>query len=629
MSAFQTPSPDEAPRRLDPRTILVKALPGLPSAIFAVPILLASWRGGSLTLAVALTALLAGLAVLMGMALIVAWVRWRMFTYQVLPDQLVISRGIFNRTRRSIPVQRIQDVSIKQRLLARLIGLAEVCIETGGGEKDEGQLDSVSLAEACRLRDLLRGLNRPCDEPEVSTSLSLAATGPMLFRLTSRRLLYFGLFNFSLLWIAAIFGVGQYFGQALDLDGDRWLDIWGMAGRELLSRLSPAFILGATAVAAGLGMIAGVIRTVLQFHDFRLTFADGRFRYSRGLLTRREVVVARRQIQLGLVEWGALSGRLGWCALKVQTLGGSDHVSGRLELAPFARASEIQPLIALAGLAPFDPSGLTPVSAWHTRSALIRLVAIPAFAVAVAAILFPLAGLLLLALPLPVAVALLRRGHHRYGLAETGLMVRRGVLKQREWTVPYGNIQSVTIRQGPMQRRAGIASVRIDTAGGTGLNGPHIHDLPQDDATDLVREVMNRVEAARALAGGRPALVSEPRIIAGQTCGPCRCHNCTECLVWPEAGGVAGPEAALRHRCRHRARLGLIPPEPPEACGALPAGPGPSHGCRCGCDRRQHPAPIGPAEPPVRRSCRLSPVSCGRRSPQASNDGGRSPASAS
>ena len=481
------------PRRLDPRTILIKALPGLPSAIFALPVMLTAARGGGLALAFAFVVI----ALLLGVTFVFSWLRWRMFTYQVLPDQLVISRGVLHRTRRSIPAERIQDVSLKQSPLARLVGLAEVRIETGGGEKDEGRLDSVSLAEAHRLRALLRGLGRDTSRDMAASAAqdpaSPAAAEPILFRLSFERLLYFGLFNFSLVWIAAIFGATQYFGQAFDLGWDRLLEVWGVAERELASRLSLALVLGVFGGTLGLGLMAGVIRTVLQSYDFKLTFAEGRFRYSRGLLTRTEVVVAQRQIQLGLIERGALSGRLGWCAFKVQTLGGSDHVSGRQELAPFARPSEVDPLIALAGLPAFDPSGLRPVSPWHTLGALISFAGIPAVILVGAAIVYPLAGLLLLTLPVPLAVAIRRRRNHRYALAETSLQVSRGVLKQREWTVPYGNIKSITLRRSLLQRRMGVATVRIDTAGGSGLNGPHIHDIAYGEATDLVRKLMKSI----------------------------------------------------------------------------------------------------------------------------------------
>lgn len=495
------PSP---PRRLDPRTIVIKALPGLPSAIFAVPVMLTAARGGGLALAFAFVVI----ALLLGVTLVFSWLRWRMFTYQVLPDQLVISRGVLHRTRRSIPAERIQDVSLKQGPLARLVGLAEVRIETGGGEKDEGRLDSVSLAEAHRLRALFRslgggmggGISQDMAAPAAHDAVSPAAAEPILFRLSFGRLLYFGLFNFSLVYIAAIFGATQYFGQALDLGWDRLLDVWGVAERELASRFSLALVLSIFGGTLGLGLMAGVIRTVLQSYDFKLTFAEGRFRYSRGLLTRTEIVVAQRQIQLGLVERGALSGRLGWCAFKVQTLGGSDHISGRQELAPFARPSEVDPLVALAGLPTFDPSRLRPVSSWHTLGALIGFVVVPAVILAGTAILYPLAGFLLLTLPVPLAVALRRRRHHRYALAETSLQVTRGVLKQREWTVPYGNIQSVILRRGPLQRLMGVGTVRIDTAGGSGLNGPHIHDITSEDATDIIGRLIARVDDYRAPA---------------------------------------------------------------------------------------------------------------------------------
>lgn len=500
MNASPLPAPAELspPRRLDPRTILIKALPGLPSAIFAVPVMLTAARGGGLALAFALVVI----ALLLGVTFVFSWLRWRMFTYEVLPDQLVISRGVLHRTRRSIPAERIQDVSLKQGPLARLVGLAEVRIETGGGEKDEGKLDSVSLAEAHRLRALLRGLGagmgRDMADTAAQDTVSPPATEPILFRLSFERLLYFGLYNFSLVWIAAIFGAMQYFGQAFDLGWDRLLEVWGVAERELASRLSLALVLGVFGGTLGLGLTAGVVRTVLQFYNFKLAFAEGRFRYSRGLLTRTEVVVAQRQIQLGLVERGALSGRLGWCAFKVQTLGGSDHVSGRQELAPFARWSEVEPLIALAGLPAFDPSGLRPVSSWHTVGALIGFVGVPAVALVGAAILYPVVALLLLALPIPLAVALLRRRHHRYALAETSLQVTKGVLKQRDWTVPYGNIQSVILRRGPLQRRMGVATIRIDTAGGSGLNGPHIHDITHGEAANLICQLIELIDDSRA-----------------------------------------------------------------------------------------------------------------------------------
>lgn len=486
------------PRRLDPRTILIRFLKGSPSAILGIPVLLAWSQGGGVPLGV----VLALTALLLGGALVAGWLRWRFFTYQILPGQLVIERGLIHRTRRSIPAERIQDVSIKQGPLSRLIGLAEVQIETGGGEANEGRLASVSLSEAHRLREVLRSLRTGVGPIEVGSAPGDRdddeEAETVVYRMGAARLIYSGLFRFSLVWLAAILGALQYFDQVFGLDQDQWLDMVRGTGREVQARLNGSVLLSVAGIAVGLGLLAGIIRTVLQNFGFALSCTGVRFRYRRGLLTRTEVVVARRQIQLGLVEHGTVSGRLGWRALKVQTLAGSDSVSGRQELVPFARPRELAPIIALAGLPPFERSGLQPVSQGHVMIGLAGYVLFPTVVLLLAAAAFLPVGLLLIAMPFPIVVALLRRRGHRYGLAGTSLQVTRGVLAKREWTVPFGNIQAVTVRRGPFQRLLGIATVRIDTAGGRGLNGPHIHDVEVDRAAAFVGELTARIEALRS-----------------------------------------------------------------------------------------------------------------------------------
>jgi uncharacterized membrane protein YdbT with pleckstrin-like domain len=44
--------------------------------------------------------------------------------------------------------------------------------------------------------------------------------------------------------------------------------------------------------------------------------------------------------------------------------------------------------------------------------------------------------------------------------------VREGIVKVREMTVMFANIQNISVSQGPIQRLLGIADLRVDTAGG-------------------------------------------------------------------------------------------------------------------------------------------------------------------
>lgn len=499
------------PQRLDPRTLLLYGVRSFgPMLVLATPAVVSLWREDDPMRTVIGLAIVGSLGLLLlAVGTLFTWLSWRAFTYEVRPGEVVIARGVIHRSRRSIPVERIQDVSITRRPLSRLLGLAEVRIETGGADADEGKLNSVSLAEAHRLRAVLRALGVAAAagrergvEPAESAPAAPAPVDneTVVYRLGGARLILAGLFSFSLVWIVAPLGLLEYAGRVFDIDAARWASLLLDLGEETHSRLSPALVLGAVGVAGGAGVLAGLVQTVLRDFGFTLTRAEGRLRSRRGLLTRSEVVVAVRRIQLGLIEHGTVAGRLGWRMLRVQTLGGGDGESGRQTLAPFARPAEVEALLPLAGLPVWSDSGLRPVSSRHMIGGVIEALPL-AVILLVATVVWPpaaAAGPLLL---LPLWVALRRPRAHRYSLTPPALQVQRGVLTRRDWIVPWHRIQAVTLRRGPLQRRLGLATLCIDTAGvSRGYSQPHIHDLDEGDAVSLARLVLARVEEARQAA---------------------------------------------------------------------------------------------------------------------------------
>src|SRR4051812_39313247 len=53
-----------------------------------------------------------------------------------------------------------------------------------------------------------------------------------------------------------------------------------------------------------------------------------------------------------------------------------------------------------------------------------------------------------------------------YVVTDRSLRVREGVVRVREMTVTYANIQNVSVMQGPIQRALGLADLQVETAGG-------------------------------------------------------------------------------------------------------------------------------------------------------------------
>jgi putative membrane protein len=126
------------------------------------------------------------------------------------------------------------------------------------------------------------------------------------------------------------------------------------------------------------------------------------------------------------------------------------------------------------------------VARGHVWGALLRQVALPTLLIGAAVLRTPLAMLAFpFLLPL-ITTALLGRRHHRYLLASGLLQVQRGVLGRETWIVPVARVQAVTLRSSWLQRGLGLATVLVDTAGGTRLRGPNIHDLRMNDGRVIV-----------------------------------------------------------------------------------------------------------------------------------------------
>ena len=472
---------NEAPRRLHPGTIVLRIVAQGPQQIAGlVALAAATSRSGFWPMIGIVSVLVVGAA-------LVTWIRWRSFTYTIGDGELVIADGVLHRKRRSIPFDRIQDVSIDQKLLARPFGLARVRIETGGGEADEAKLDSVTLAEAARLRAVLRGTG------PVTTSTDVTSDEPpreLVFAMSPKRVLTMGMFGFSLVWVGVLFAG---LNQVGDVIGFNWVDVrdWANVGRqEAIALATPLFAAMAAIVALAIGAVSGVLRTLLIEHGFRLEREGDRLRRVRGLTTRTEIVLGLRRIQLALIEHGMVSGRLGWAGLRLQTLGGSDDVGGRQSVAPFAREEEIARVLAAAGYAPFDPLPLRPVAFGHVlRTAIVRG-GVPLILVIVAAFILPLAGLALLLVPIPVVLAVLARRRHRYAIVGDTLQVMRGVLSKQIWIVPLARIHAVSVRRSLLQRLLGLATVHVDTAGAKGMGRPNVVDVAFEDAERLAAALL-------------------------------------------------------------------------------------------------------------------------------------------
>ena len=140
-----------------------------------------------------------------------AYLRWARFTYTVGADDIRVESGVLSREARSVPYERIQDVSIEQKFVSRLFGLVEVKFETGAGGGDDLKLAYLPEVEGERLRELVRSRRDGSSPPEqdIATDIAPEPDARLLYEMGPGRVLTFGLFEFSLAVVAVVAGAAQ------------------------------------------------------------------------------------------------------------------------------------------------------------------------------------------------------------------------------------------------------------------------------------------------------------------------------------------------------------------------------------------------------------------------------------
>ncbi|HET7605339.1 MAG TPA: PH domain-containing protein [Sphingomicrobium sp.] len=462
-------SPDEGavgpPERLHPLFLikgLRRSLRSLGGAYALIAYLAVSGRWS--------TAVVAAIAILLlGIGGTILY--WTRFQFRVGQHEIRIDSGVVNRRHRSIPFDRIQDVDIVQGPLARLLDLAEVKFETGGGgegpRSEEGVLHAITLDRAEEIRRLVRGRRVSALEPARTTG-----ERPPIYAMSAGRVFLAGTFNFSLAVFAALIGFTQTIGQPLGIDPFQE-SFW----RNLVAASTPLeqFVLThrLAGIAAGiallllLGLGTGIVRTLLRDYGFRLDGTGTGLRRRRGLLTRTDVTLPVNRAQAVIVASGPVRESFGWSELFLQSLAQEERSRGNHELAPLAQPAEVDAILEEMRWRPVPASpAWTRVSPAYVGSFALALSPFLLVIVAQALVVWPMAVLFSAGLLALVAGRALAWRRIAYALDGDRLLMRSGWWRRRLVILPKSRIQSIDYTENFITRRLGTATLQFGVAGG-------------------------------------------------------------------------------------------------------------------------------------------------------------------
>lgn len=422
-------SSEEHWHRLHPLSPAVRA----GRALIAVAILIVpSLAGGRGLVGASVEVAIVGVLALAG---VVTWLvtRWRLEG-----DALRIETGLLKRSSLRFPLAQIQAIDVVRPGVARLFGLAELRLRTGGSSGAHGRLAYLREHQAEELRARLLALAHGAGEetPALHERVLLSVPTPRLL-------------------------------------GSIVLSRTGLHAELLLAGLIVAAVLSpgtAGAAAGGSGIVWALgAATVLwrRFNDeYRLTVAeapDG-LRLRSGFVSLTSETIPRGRVQAVRMVEPLFWRPFGWCRLEVDIAG-----KQRKEGEGAAEARQLRAVL--------------PVGSRKLAAALLERI---------------LPDTPAERLPPPRRVLLkspLRRHYLSWGRTDGCVVTTTGRVARVTAWVPLEKVQSLRRVQGPVQRRLGLATIHVDTAGRSVHAALRDRDAAEADAA--LEALIERCRAAR------------------------------------------------------------------------------------------------------------------------------------
>lgn len=457
------------------------------------PVLLVFFlRPGRLTLMWAVWAALA-ISVLSALNSLLSYYFSRFY---VSDGDLVLEKGWIQRTRLSVPVERIQSISFQQSFLHRIFGAVSVDIDTAGAKGAEFSLMALDEARAQALRDYLLSRKRESSEAAGRREEEAAQEDKVLLRLNVPDLLKIGISQNHIRTAGILTAVGLGFVDDLEsaLGKQVYNDMERSIGAlfESLFTLTLAFVILLLLVS----FIGTLVLTVVRDYDLRFIRTGQGFKVVGGLFTRREQSASVEKIQF--ISWRAhpIQRWMGMFSLRLHQTTGFGSRSRKTIQVPGCYPPQLE-----AVRREYFPQTETEEWEWHSpaehyfRRRFLYLGLIPVIAGI---------GLSLLTrnqhmLPLfivwgPVAYFWQRQivRTFRIGLHAEGLQLRSGFFTRETTFLLWKKVQAVSLRQSPYQRGKSLADTVLHTTSGD-LILPY---LPEEKA-GLIRDyVLFRVETS-------------------------------------------------------------------------------------------------------------------------------------
>lgn len=416
------------------------------------------------------------------------------FYFYIEENQFVIKKGYIRKKVLSIPLERIQSVNTKQNLLQQLLNVYSLEVDTAGSAGKELKIYSLSGVYTEHLTQFLQSHKGNVDEDE-SDSIIKADEVIEIIKLSPTDLLRIGISqNHLKTGIIILIFASQIVDHIQDLFKEE-TDAYSDSFQNMISNSGLLFYSGLVVFGLAISMLATLLFTVIKYYDFKLIKHQQSYRLSAGLFNKRKVLLPFNKVQQLNWETGPIKKMFGIFKISFKQAVSKQMQQKQVVDAPGCLEQNIDSIRndLFQGDLPDESEKIYSHRRyfnllWLQRGWLLAILPTPIY---IFEPLWLIAAGLWLVLSGIYCWMMVRKSYFQFNKSQ--LIVGKGAINTLWQQAEAFKTQSVDFRQSFLQKRRGLASLRVNNASGQ-LDIPYI---PEELAKKLMNYLLYHVEISK------------------------------------------------------------------------------------------------------------------------------------
>jgi putative membrane protein len=291
------------------------------------------------------------------------------FTFHIEEDELIIQKGLLQKERKSIPLERIQSININQNVVQRILGIVSLEVDTAGSKGKELEIPGLEKAFASEFKELLQERKEEINVEEefienaqkdfvdsnndgydgalLEATEKIPATPSQKTRKTARDLTETTILKLGILDILKVgitqnhlksggLAIGLAFGSWFQLNelleeylGD-WLQQFSM--ENVISSTSAGLVFIAVVLFLFFSVVISVALAINKYWDFSIVKKGTDLEVNMGLFNKKEIKIPLSKVQILEFHSNPLRKLLGFQTAQIFQAQSTDNKQGSVSV---------------------------------------------------------------------------------------------------------------------------------------------------------------------------------------------------------------------------------------------------------------------------------------------------------